>query len=124
MSLAFISQAQITVSQKEPTISRITKILKGRWVSEEDSSFSITISGDTVLENRPSESKLFQFTLEKTSCDPDADVKLAKKATTGFYINESSAYDGVEYCNAVVSISDSAMVWFSTDGLIDFVKKK
>ncbi len=111
-------------AQKELSIGKIANILFGHWVSEEDSTFTITIKHDTIIENRGGYSKMFEFTLKKESCDPDADVKLAKKTTTGYYINESSAYDGVEFCNALVAISDSSMVWFSTDGMMDLQKKK
>jgi hypothetical protein len=121
LALALAANCQ---AQKELTPARVTKIIWGNWVSEEDSNFSLRIFGDTIIETRSGDSKLFEFTLKKESCDPDADTKLAKKTTTGYYINESSAYDGVEYCNAVVAISDSSMVWFSTDGMMDLRKKK
>ncbi|HSY77780.1 MAG TPA: hypothetical protein VK890_13020 [Bacteroidia bacterium] len=122
--LSVLFLANYCQAQKELTAAKVAQTLRGQWVSEEDSTFTITIRWDTIIENRLGESKLFEFTLKKESCDPDADVKLAKKATTGYYINESSAYDGVEFCNAVVAISDSAMVWYTTDGLMDLKKKK
>jgi len=110
-------------------IYKIDKMLHGQWVSKDDTSFTITIHGDTMVEKRPGERKRFTFTIDKETCDPDADTKFARKyktdTTTGFYLNESSmAYDGVEYCDILVSISDSAMTWFSTSKLMKLTRKK
>ncbi len=102
----------------------MASILQGHWVSEEDSNFSILIKHDTLIEFRGGERKVFEFTLSKESCDPDSDTKLQQKKTTGYYINESGDYDGVEYCNVIVAIADSSMAWFSTDGMMDLAKKK
>jgi hypothetical protein len=119
--LAFSSQAQ----QKELSAPGIVKTIQGQWVSEEDSTFSIRVMHDTMVENRAGDQKLFEYTVKKESCDPAADTKLAKKAqSTGYYINESTEYDGVEFCNVVVAISDSAMTWYTTDGMIDLKRKK
>jgi|GEM_PF-2022002 hypothetical protein len=111
-------------AQKELSLGKIATMLQGHWVSEEDSNFSIYIKHDTIIEYRSGDRKVFEFTLGKESCDPDSDTKLQQKKTTGYYINESSDYDGVEYCNVVVAIADSSMAWFSTDGMMDLAKKK
>ena len=122
IALTITCSAQTT--DKGLTYTQILNILKGEWVSQEDSTFTIKIKGDTIIETRLGEAKVFDFTLKKESCDPDADTKLAKKTTTGYFINESSEYDGVEYCNAVVTISDDTMGTVLTDGMIDFKRKK
>ena len=112
-------------AQKELTAYGINKILRGQWVSKEDTNFVITIKGgDTLIESRPHEAKRFEYTLSKESCDPNVDAKLGKRTSTGYYINESRDYDGVDYCNALLSISDTTMVWLSLDGTIHLNKKK
>lgn len=123
-SLSFACNAQSGGLNKY----NIYNMLKGQWVSHEDTTFIITISGDTMIEKRPGERKRFTFTIDKETCDPDADTKFARKSKlspTGFYFNESSlGYDGVEYCDILVSISDSTMVWFSTGKLMNLTRKK
>jgi len=114
-------------AQTELTAFNIGKMMRGQWVSGEDTTFTITINGDTMIENKRGDLKRFTFTLDKESCDPQADNKLARRsmATTGFYINESStAFDGVEFCNVVVAVSDSVMVWYTTGKLMNLKKKK
>lgn len=109
-------------------IYKIDKMLKGQWVSVEDTAFKVTIKGDTLIEKRPYERRRYTFTIENESCDADEDKRFAKKSKltpTGFYLNESSmAYDGVQYCDILVSISDSTMTWFSTGKIINLTKKK
>ena len=78
-----------------------------------------------MTENHDGDAKRFDYTVKKESCDPAAENKLSKKAqTTGYYINESGLYDGVEFCNILISISDSAMTWYTTDGMVDLKRKK
>jgi hypothetical protein len=121
----FISFTLLCDAQKDYTAYGITKILRGQWVSREDTNFVITIKGgDTLIESRPHEAKRFEYTLGKESCDPSVDAKLGKRTSTGYYINESRDYDGTDFCNALLSISDTTMVWLSIDGTMHLNKKK
>jgi hypothetical protein len=110
-------------AQKEITAAKVRFMIQGHWVSDEDSNYTLTVAGDTLLETKRGVSaQYYDYKITKESCDPDVDKKAKGTKFTGFYIDENSNNNGVEYCNMLITMTDSVMILLYTDGELNFKK--
>jgi len=118
--LALTGNAQ----DKDLTTDKVRFMLQGNWVSD-DSTLSMTVMGDTIIERKAGNAQAdhFDYTIKKETCDPELDKKAKGTKSTGFYIDESSTYDAIEFCNMLITITNDTMVLLYTDGQVVLTKK-
>jgi hypothetical protein len=121
--LILISFAGFAQNVLTPPTVRI--LLQGKWVSTQDSNYTWTVSGDNITEwkGRTTRPQSYDYTVEKESCDPNVDKKAGGKTYSGLYIDETSTYNGMEFCNLVVTMTKDTLEVLSVDGHTTFKKK-
>lgn len=100
---------------------KIKSILQGTWICLQDSSYSVQIKNDTILEkylDNVEEERIFIFSVSKYNCG----FRLKKRKA--WYLKKIDIIDKTEFCYLISDLSDSNFTIIYEGGkVIDFVRK-
>ncbi|HTB07032.1 MAG TPA: hypothetical protein VK806_08790 [Bacteroidia bacterium] len=113
-------------AQNQLTIPGIRILLQGHWASIQDSNYTWTVTGDNLIESKGKYTRpqSYDYTIVNETCDPQVDKRANGKSSSGFYIDESSTINGMEFCNMVVTMTKDTLSLLSVDGHVTFKKKQ
>lgn len=120
-----IAFAGYTAASQNLDEASIKKMLQGDWQQKDNENFTITITGDTLMEvNNGNDrgTETFTFTITKTDCDKDP----LSSSLTGFYLSEMSLDNNKPLCGAIDAITPTYLKLTYNDGdqIMEFIRPK